>query len=72
MSYDYGVTINAFAKCFAVRAFDTVELRSSPSADDLRALFHLYLGYYFDLDVNAHSRQPNTIFSGNSPLSFSV
>jgi hypothetical protein len=63
ISYDYGVTINAFAKCFAVRAFDTVELHSAPSADDLRSLVDLYLAYYFDLYVNAHSRQPNTIFS---------
>ena len=63
ISYDYGVTINAFAKCFAVRASDTAELHSAPSADDLRSLFDLYLGYYFDLYVNVHSRQPNTIFS---------
>jgi len=62
ISYDYGVTINAFAKCFAVCASgdvpQTVMLR-----DELRSLFNLYLDYYFDLYVTEHAHQPNTIFS---------
>jgi hypothetical protein len=63
ISYDYGVTINAFAKCFAVSASGAVAADPVTSADDLRSLFDLYLDYYFDLYVNEHARQPNTIFS---------
>jgi hypothetical protein len=63
ISYDYGVTINAFAKCFAVCASGAIAPDVVASADDLRSLFDLYLEYYFDLYVNEHARQPNTIFS---------
>ncbi len=63
ISYDYGVTINAFAKCFAVCGSGAVMPHSVASADDLRSLFDLYLQHYFDLYVNEHARQPNTIFS---------
>ena len=63
ISYDYGVTINAFAKCFAVCASGDVTPEPATLADDLRSWFDLYLGYYFDLYVNEHERQPNTIFS---------
>jgi len=63
ISYDYGVTINAFAKCFAVCASGVVTPRPGATPDELRSLFDLYLGHYFDLYVNEHSRQPNTIFS---------
>jgi hypothetical protein len=63
ISYDYGVTINAFAKCFAVCASGAVAVDPIATADDLRSLFDLYLAYYFDLYVNEHARQPNTIFS---------
>lgn len=63
ISYDYGVTINAFAKCFAVCASGDVMPQPSTLVDELRCLFDLYLKYYFDLYVNEHARQPNTIFS---------
>jgi hypothetical protein len=63
ISYDYGVTINAFAKCFAVCAAGAIPLLSATMADELRSWFDLYLDYYFDLYVNQHVRQPNTIFS---------
>ena len=63
ISYDYGVTINAFAKCFAVCASGDVMPQPSKLVDELRSLFDLYLEYYFDLYVNEHTRQPNTIFS---------
>jgi hypothetical protein len=63
ISYDYGVTINAFAKCFAVCASGDVTAQTATLQDELRSLFNLYLDYYFDLYVNEHARQPNTIFS---------
>jgi hypothetical protein len=63
ISYDYGVTINAFAKCFAVCASGDVTPQTATLRDELRSLFNLYLDYYFDLYVNEHARQPNTIFS---------
>jgi hypothetical protein len=63
ISYDYGVTINAFAKCFAVCASGDLILQTATLQDELRSLFNLYLEYYFDLYVNEHARQPNTIFS---------
>ena len=63
ISYDYGVTINAFAKCFAACASGDFTLQAAALQDELRSLFNLYLDYYFDLYVNEHMRQPNTIFS---------
>ena len=63
ISYDYGVTINAFAKCFAVCASGEVIPQPATLQDELRSLFNLYLEYYFDLYVNEHTRQPNAIFS---------
>jgi hypothetical protein len=63
ISYDYGVTINAFAKCFAVCASGNVTPQTATLQDELRSLFNLYLDYYFDLYVNEHARQPSTIFS---------
>jgi hypothetical protein len=63
ISYDYGVTINAFAKCFAVCASGDVTPKATTLQNELRSLFDLYLDYYFDLYVNEHGRQPNAIFS---------
>jgi hypothetical protein len=63
ISYDYGVTINAFAKCFAVCASGDIIPQLPRLADELRSLFDLYLKFYFDLYVNEHTRQPNSIFS---------
>jgi hypothetical protein len=68
-SYDYGSKINAFAKCFAVCKAGEV----TPGAlalDELRSLFDLYLAYYYDLFVNIHDTQPNSIFSRD--LSFVI
>jgi hypothetical protein len=62
ISYDYGVTINAFAKCFAGRAADIVP-NSPISAEQLRSWFDQYFDYYFDVYINKHTQQPNTIFS---------
>jgi hypothetical protein len=63
ISYDYGVTINCFAKCFAVCASGDVVPQTAGLQDELRSLFDLYLEHYFDVYVNEHARQPNTIFS---------
>ena len=63
ISYDYGVTINAFAKCFAVCASGDVTPPTATFQDELRSLFNLYLDYYFELYVDEHAHQPNTIFS---------
>ena len=63
ISYDYGVTINAFAKCFAVCASGAVMFETTTLQDELRSLFDLYLQYYADLYVDPHVRQPNAIFS---------
>jgi hypothetical protein len=62
-SYDYGSKINAFAKCFAVCAAGEVVPDPANLADELRALFDRYLGYYCVLFVDARVRQPTAIFS---------
>jgi hypothetical protein len=63
ISYDYGVTINAFAKCFAVCASGEAPPQAASLRDEMRALFDLYLDYYFECYVNVHAQQPNAIFS---------
>jgi hypothetical protein len=63
ISYDYGVTINAFAKCFAVCASSDITPQPAALVDELRSLFDLYLQYYFELYIDEHARQPNSIFS---------
>jgi hypothetical protein len=68
-SYDYGSKINAFAKCFAVCKAGEVTT-GAPDLDELRSLFDLYLAYYYDLFVNIHDTQRNSIFSRD--LSFVI
>jgi len=68
-SYDYGSKINAFAKCFAVCKAGEVTT-SAAELDELRSLFDLYLTYYYDLFVNSHDKQRNSIFSRD--LSFVI
>ena len=68
-SYDYGSKINAFAKCFAVCKAGEVTT-SAEDLDELRSLFDLYLTYYYDLFVNIHDTQRNSIFSRD--LSFVI
>lgn len=62
ISYDYGVTINAFAKCFAVAAAQAAPL-DAPPADEFRSLVDAALAHYFDLYVDRHEQRPNAIFS---------
>ncbi|HKS89990.1 MAG TPA: hypothetical protein VJR70_11155 [Stellaceae bacterium] len=57
ISYDYGVTINAFAKCFAA-------IPDLPPArrEELRALVDTYLGYYLAIAVAGHHAGRATVF----------
>ena len=70
ISYDYGVTLNAFAKCFAVAAVEPQLLPASSSPDELRTLFDETLNHYFALYVDRHEQRPNGIFSRE--LAFAV
>ena len=69
VSYDYGSKLNAFAKCFAVCKAGLVTLESM-GLDELRSLFDLYLKYYYELFVDVHDQQRNSIFSRD--LSFVI
>jgi len=63
ISYDYGVTINAFAKCFAVCAAGQFAPEPASLTEELRSLVDRYLAYYFELYVDQHEQRPNVIFS---------
>ena len=69
VSYDYGSKLNAFAKCFAVCNAGLVTLESV-GVDELRSLFDLHLNHYYDLFVDVHDKQRNSIFSRD--LSFVI
>jgi hypothetical protein len=69
ISYDYGSKLNAFAKCFAVCKAGQATTESI-GLDELRSLFDLYLNYYYELFVNIHDQQQNSIFSRD--LSFVI
>jgi hypothetical protein len=62
ISYDYGVEINAFAKCFAVLAAG--EVAAPPGlAAELKALVDRYLDAYRAHFVEGFWRGENTVFS---------
>jgi hypothetical protein len=63
ISYDYGATINAFAKCFAVASSQPGLLDPPLLPNELRSTFDETLNHYFALYVDQHERQPNVIFS---------
>jgi len=63
ISYDYGATINAMAKCFAVCAAGLIVPEPASLPEDLRSRVDGLLDHYFDLYVDRHEQQPNTIFS---------
>jgi len=63
ISYDYGVTINALAKCFAVCASGMVLPEPAFLLDDVHSLVDELLRHYFDLYVDRHEQQPNAMFS---------
>jgi hypothetical protein len=59
ISYDYGVVLNAFAKCYA----NFRSGKDTSTANELLHLFNQYLGIYFELYLDRHEQQPNTLFS---------
>jgi len=61
ISYDYGVTLNAFAKCFAVASAGDVDTPFPP--EELRSIVDQIMTHYFELYVDRHAAQPNAIFS---------
>ena len=63
ISYDYGVVVNALAKCFASCALGGVIEPPGMDQDELRSLVDGHLDFYFDVYVNQHRHQPNVIFS---------
>jgi hypothetical protein len=70
ISYDYGATLNALAKCFAVAAAGQVPPDADVSADALRAEFDELLSHYCELYGYRHEIRPNAIFSRE--LAFAV
>ncbi|MBV9828148.1 MAG: hypothetical protein JO001_21145 [Alphaproteobacteria bacterium] len=62
-SYDYGVVINAFAKCFATAAAIPHHPHLVERRSELRALVDRYAGHYLDIAVAGHNQGKNTIFS---------
>lgn len=63
ISYDYGATLNAFAKCFAVANDGSAPVSPGLPPDELRAAFDDLLGHYCELYVDRHEASPNGIFS---------
>jgi len=70
ISYDYGATLNALAKCFAVAAAGEAPVGADAAPDRLRAAFDESLSYYCELYGYRHEIRPNAIFSRE--LSFAV
>jgi hypothetical protein len=70
ISYDYGATLNALAKCFAVAAAGQAPPDADISPDGLRHAFDEMLSYYCELYGYRHEIRPNAIFSRE--LAFAV
>jgi hypothetical protein len=70
ISYDYGATLNALAKCFAVAAAGQAPPDANASPEELRAGFDELLSYYCELYGYRHEIRPNAIFSRE--LAFAV
>jgi hypothetical protein len=60
LSYDYGAELNAFANYFAAMSSCAVDTQI---CEEIRSLFDLYLGMYFELFIDGHSHKQNTVFS---------
>jgi hypothetical protein len=70
ISYDYGATLNALAKCFAVAAAGQAPPGADISPDRLRDAIDESLSYYCELYGYRHEVRPNAIFSRE--LAFAV
>jgi hypothetical protein len=67
VSYDYGAELNGFANYyFRLSAGDFPK----ETTDEIKYMFDYYLTAYFDLFIDGHSDQKNTVFS--RPLAFVV
>jgi len=62
-SYDYGATINAFAKCFAVTMAGYVSPQPQNLPEEARSLFVSYLRAYLELFIEDWRREPLTLAS---------
>jgi hypothetical protein len=70
ISYDYGATLNALAKCFAVATAGQAPPDAELSSEALRDAFDEALSYYCELYGYRHEIRPNAIFSRE--LAFAV
>ena len=63
ISYDYGVEINAFAKCFATISRQTDLAADELTASQVHALFDRYLTVYMNDFIAKHQAGKNAVFS---------
>jgi hypothetical protein len=63
ISYDYGVEINAFAKCFATLSRQPSLGSDEVGANHIHKLFDCYLTVYIDNFVARHRAGKNAVFS---------
>jgi hypothetical protein len=62
ISYDYGVTLNAFARCFAA-GVGGAPPTGQIGQQEVRSLFDSMLHHYCALYLDRHEASPNAIFS---------
>ncbi len=63
ISYDYGVVLNAFAKCFAACGVVPGLSNVDQLQGELRALIDVYLRHYLSISITGHREGRNTVFS---------
>lgn len=63
ISYDYGVTLNALAKCFVAASAEAAGRDAGCGRDELRSAFDELLRHYCALYADRHAARPNAIFS---------
>jgi hypothetical protein len=63
ISYDYGVVVNAFSKCFASYQTDGLGTLTDVDQDEIKHLVDSNLTTYCKYYIDNHNTQPNAIFS---------
>ena len=63
ISYDYGATINALAKCFALSGAASAPTDLVARQSELRGLFDFTLGQYIRFYLDEYGSRPDAIFS---------
>ena len=63
ISYDYGATINALAKCFALSGAASAPTDLFAKQSELRGLFDFTLGQYVRFYLDEYGSRPDAIFS---------